>query len=435
MYQYLLSSLVCIYVAFFFLIFSFRNFREGYFRAGITSLLPVVITAVLFLLFHSNSGFQNSISVFSLVLIILSFIPHSRKSSKQLLEEDDKRHDERDTSFSRNRLEPGSKNYINYYSRNPEKEQNDSRTRSLPGLLSRGSRYFHRYNTAAAEASFYLLSHLRGSVEGAVFERSVVEDAAEIAKYLKSLMKLHGVSCYAVTALGSDSFYTHSGRNDDYGTRIAGSHGYAIVLGSEMRSRLTATAPFSSEVIETGRRYVDSAVLAVQAASFIRNLGYSARAHIDGNYQLIPPMVADDAGLGGFGWSGLFLTKEFGPRVRFSVVTTDLELPVKKVVKKTDYLSFCNICRKCATCCPSGAISGDKLEKLNADRCFMYWNAVGTDCGRCLAVCPMGHPWGVLRTLALRSLPAAILLKTMDDLFYGRNPGSLKLLHWMGGRK
>lgn len=422
-------------MASFFLIFSFRNFREGYFRAGIASLLPAVIPVVSFVFFHGDPVFQNSTSAISLVLIILFSIPHAGKSSRQLLEEDGKRHDERDTSFSRNRLQPGSENYLNYYSRNPENEENDSRTRALPGLLSRGSRYFHRYNAAAAEASFYLLSHLRDSVEGAVFERFIAEDASEIAKYLKSLMKFRGVSCYAVTALGDHSYYTHSGRNDDYGAEITRRHRYAIVLGSEMRSRLTATAPFSPEVVETGSRYVDCAVLAVQAASFIRNLGYSARAHIDGNYQLIPPMVADDAGLGGFGWNGLFLTKKFGPRVRFSVVTTDLELPVKEAVKKTDFLSFCNICRKCAVCCPGRAISRDKLEKLNADRCFKYWNAVGTDCGRCLAVCPMGHPWGILKTLALRSLPAAILLKTMDDLFYGRKPGSLKLLHWMGKRK
>lgn len=431
MYQYLWSTLVCISVASFFLIFSFRNFREGFLRAGITSLFPVFITVVLCLLFHSNPVFQNSISVISLALIILFFIPHAGKSSKQLLEEDGKRYDERDTSFSRNRLEPGSENYLNYYSRNPENEQNDSRTRALPGLLSRGSRYFHRFNSAAADASFFLLAHLRDSVDGKVSDRSTLEDTKEIAEYLESLMKLHGVSCYAVTALEADSFYTHSGRTDNYGTEITSRHRYAIVLGSEMRSRLTATAPFSSEVVETGSRYVDCAVLAVQAASFIRNLGYSARAHIDGNYQLVPPVVADEAGMGGFGWSGLFLTKKYGPRIRFSVVTTDLELPVKKEVKKTDFLSFCNICRKCATCCPSKAISKEKLEKLNANRCFMYWNAVGTDCGRCLAVCPMGHPWGILKTLALRSLPAAILLKTMDDLFYGKKPESLPIPGWM----
>jgi len=416
------------------MIFSFRNFKEGYFRTGVTSLFPAVITVVLCLLFHSDPVFQNSISVISLALIILSFIPHSRKCSEQLLEEDSKRYDERDTSFSRNRLEPGSENYLNYYSRNPENEENDSRTRALPGLLSRESRYFHRYNSAAAGASFFLLGHLRDSVDGKVSDRSGLEDTKEIAEYLKSLMTLHRVSCYGVTALEADSFYTHSGRADNYGAEITGRHRYAIVLGSEMRSRLTATAPFSSEVVETGSRYVDCAVLAVQAASFIRNLGYSARAHIDGNYQLIPPMVADDAGLGGFGWNGLFLTKKFGPRVRFSVVTTDLELPVESPGRKTDFLSFCNICRKCAVCCPSRAISREKLEKLNADRCFMYWNAVGTDCGKCLAVCPMGHPWGILKTLALRSLPAAILLKAMDDIFYGRKPGSMKLMHWMGNR-
>ncbi|MCK5037007.1 MAG: hypothetical protein KAS73_14020, partial [Candidatus Sabulitectum sp.] len=307
MYQFFWNAFACISVASFFLIFSFRNFKEGYFRAGVISFFAAVFPVVFFLLFRSNSGYQISISAISMALIILSFIPPARKSNEHLSKENGERYDERDTSFSRNRLEPDSENYINYYSRNPEKEQNDSRTRALPGLLSRGSKYFHTYNSSAADASFFLLGHLRNSVDGKVSEGSGLEDTKEIAEYLKSLMKLYGASCYAVTALEADSFYTHSGRTGNYGTEITRRHRYAIVLGSEMRSRLTATAPFSSEVVETGSRYVDCAVLAVQAASFIRNLGYSARAHIDGNYHLIPPMVADDAGMGGFGWNGLFL--------------------------------------------------------------------------------------------------------------------------------
>ena len=48
----------------------------------------------------------------------------------------------------------------------------------------------------------------------------------------------------------------------------------------------------------------------------------TARAHIDGNYQVIAPLVARDAGLGTIGRMGLLMTPELGPRVRLAVVTT-----------------------------------------------------------------------------------------------------------------
>ena len=53
------------------------------------------------------------------------------------------------------------------------------------------------------------------------------------------------------------------------------------------------------------------------------------------------------AGLGEYGCHGLVITKEFGPRVRFGKIFTDLPLshdrPVKFGVKE-----FCDMCRRCA---------------------------------------------------------------------------------------
>ena len=39
-------------------------------------------------------------------------------------------------------------------------------------------------------------------------------------------------------------------------------------------------------------------MIAVDVAKYLRELGYSARAHIDGNYRVIAPLVARAAGLG-----------------------------------------------------------------------------------------------------------------------------------------
>lgn len=64
----------------------------------------------------------------------------------------------------------------------------------------------------------------------------------------------------------------------------------------------------------------------MQLAEFMRSIGYPARAHIDGSYRVVCPLVARDAGLGEIGRMGLLMTPELGPRVRIAVVTTDLPL-------------------------------------------------------------------------------------------------------------
>ena len=51
----------------------------------------------------------------------------------------------------------------------------------------------------------------------------------------------------------------------------------------------------------------------VQLAAAIRDLGYPARAHIDGNYRVIAPLVARDAGLGEIGRMGLLMTPRWVP--------------------------------------------------------------------------------------------------------------------------
>ena len=34
------------------------------------------------------------------------------------------------------------------------------------------------------------------------------------------------------------------------------------------------------------------------------------------------------------------------------------------------------------------AVNGTKRWKLDAEKCYRYWHAVGTDCGVCMAACP-----------------------------------------------
>lgn len=58
-------------------------------------------------------------------------------------------------------------------------------------------------------------------------------------------------------------------------------------------------------------------------SAFLNKPGFNSRAHIDGDYELICPLVARDAGLGEIGRMGLLMTPRLGPRVRIAVVTTE----------------------------------------------------------------------------------------------------------------
>ncbi len=414
------------------LIFAVRNFLSGEKRAAIISTFLLVGLILLFLFIQSDYLYLFFTSF--LFLLLLSFLLPLPKYKANLSKEHE-RFDERDISFARHALKPHSKDYCSYYEKNPQNEDIDAKTRALPGLFSANSKFYHQFNFAASEAGFFLLNKMRHSVNGPVSQVTEPHSSEGVLEYIKKLSKYHGVHCFGTARIKPDFFYSHSGRGGSvYGEKITSKHKYAIVLGVEMKPGFTGSAPYSPEVFEASQRYVNCAVSAVQIASFIRNTGFSARAHIDGNYQVVASKVANETGLGGFGWSNLFLTKKFGPRVRYSVVTTEMEIPVNEK-EKTDFLSFCTICKKCAVNCPSKSIDSNKLSRLNSDRCFLYWNVIGTDCGKCLAVCPFGHPWGLLKSLALRFYTAAWLLKKLDDLFYGKKPVSMPLPNWMEMKK
>jgi ferredoxin len=67
------------------------------------------------------------------------------------------------------------------------------------------------------------------------------------------------------------------------------------------------------------------------------------------------------AGLGEIGYSKVFLTPEFGPRVRFGMVLTELELEPDPIMKPG---TLCNRCMACVRECP-GALSPTKTVKVN----------------------------------------------------------------------
>ncbi len=210
-----------------------------------------------------------------------------------------------------------------------------------------------------------------------------------------------------------------------------------------MDGEMVAPGPDASIVMESASRYLTSGVLAIQCAETIRNLGYEATAHIDGNYDLICPIVAADAGLGEIGRMGLLMHKKYGPRVRIAVVTTNMPVVVHEATGDDSVISFCTICEKCADTCPGKSIKKGERKMINGslrwqidqESCFTYWCVAGTDCGRCMAVCPYSHGDGVFHNFVRWGIRNNYLFASvallMDDIFYGRKPAPKEMPSWI----
>jgi ferredoxin len=364
------------------------------------------------------------------VLVVLWFVPVARLPVSG--GRPSRRVDERDIMFARGRLVPGSPEYELYYAMRPQNKQGDDHTRSLPGLLSSDAELAEPIAFAAADACFDLTEALRDHVDGKVAERRVDGTPEEWTEALGGLARSLGAVDVGVTELEPYHVYTHVGRGSGaYGETVDLEHRWAFAFTVEMDHRRILQAPAPAVVEESARQYVEGAKIALVAASWIRRLGYPARAHIDGNYRIIAPLVARDAGLGEIGRMGLLMTPRLGPRVRLGVVTTDLPLAADEPGDDRTVIDFCTICRKCATSCPVAAISvGERTPvddglrwAIDAETCFRYWNVIGTDCATCIRSCPYSHPDSLTHNLVRRAIttsPAARrAMLWLDDVFYG----------------
>lgn len=101
------------------------------------------------------------------------------------------------------------------------------------------------------------------------------------------------------------------------------------------------------------------------------------------------------SGLGFVGKSGLFLSNEYGGKIRLATILTDAplknELPVLE--------NGCGDCQLCKLACPAGAIFGEKPttngeRNFDPEKCSKYMKehfqdiGRGSVCGICIKVCP-----------------------------------------------
>lgn len=407
-------------------------------RAAIRgSMLTIPFTAIylLALLFPDKVQLAIILISFSLLVIagILFFMPTRAQQSE--FNQPTDQVDEREIIFARARLEPGTPLYESYYQDHPHQKSQDDASREQPGLLSPDARFMDPLHRASAVGSFALTEALREAVDGPISAERNQSPPEEFTIIVKKLAKYYSALDCGITVLKPAHIYSHIGRGTGtYGDKVTLDHHFAIAFTVEMDFEMTAFGPYAPVVMESARQYVESARVSIQLAAAIRDLGYPARAHIDGNYRVIAPLVARDAGLGEIGRMGLLMTPRQGPRVRVGVVTTEMPLIPDPYIGKPSILDFCRICKKCAHNCPSQSIPHGDREisngvlrwKISPESCYHYWTIVGTDCGRCLAVCPYSHPdnllhnlvrWGIRRSGTFRQV--ALFL---DDFFYGKKP-------------
>jgi epoxyqueuosine reductase len=113
-------------------------------------------------------------------------------------------------------------------------------------------------------------------------------------------------------------------------------------------------------------------------------------------------MVATRAGLGWVGKSDLFISREFGPRLRLVTMLLNQDPGVN--AKPVDE-SECGKCNICVVKCPAKAVTGkswniniQRSEFFDAFKCREKCNELARErlnvdariCGLCVAVCPFG---------------------------------------------
>lgn len=438
------------------------------FLIGLVTFLILLGGEISLLVLREAGFFQSTLGLALLlvglvipVVVLLLVIrtgrnPRALQGTQGYIVGEVKGFDEREQVFARNRsLPPGSEQYQAFYSEHPQWEEGDSKRREWGGPLGDAGRIDKPHegpNVAALFASFSLPSHLgslhivQPKTHPHFHEERISLSPNEGTIRVKGFARHLGADLVGITKINPLWVYSRRGEIfwdnwDDSGSEISLSHPYAIVFAMEMSWDMVRTAPHTPSVAESGLVYARGAFIATELAAYIANLGYSATANHLRHYDVLLVPMAVDAGLGELGRLGYLMTKEFGPRVRLGCVTTDLPL-IPDRPADLGVEDFCEVCKKCASCCPSRSIPFDSPEevngtlrwKVNAETCFDYWGRIGTDCCVCMRVCPWSHPrtlpHRLITELVSRNRIARRLFSPLDDLFYGKRPKPASSPKW-----
>ncbi len=421
----------------FFVLLAISSIYEKELRAAMVSL--IFFSGVS--LFWTGLTIWNSIPViyfFNLILYFLliiflvisaiRFFPGKGGNLKENIEQ----FDERDHMFSRMGIQNFRDLSEQYYKEHPENEAPDKKTAKDPNLGEPGAKFYSSLFSPMADSAFTFLDRTSAVRRGPVCENILEADPEELTRAVKWMARYYGAVDLGITVIKQYHKYSHHGRKaENWGERVKNGHKYGIVIVVEMDQDMLKMSPSLPVLLESSKQYVESAKIAHLIAEYIRNLGYDALSHVDGNYDVLAVPMAEDAGLGKTGRMGILVHRKLGPCVRLSIVTTDMPLIVSEI-KDEHIEEFCRICKKCSENCPTGSISSDEksfsrnFEHWAADqqKCYSYWRKAGTDCGFCIRVCPYTKKdtliHRIIRAYISRNPVNQRIALMMDDIFYGR---------------
>jgi len=122
-------------------------------------------------------------------------------------------------------------------------------------------------------------------------------------------------------------------------------------------------------------------------AGLLQNEGYRATEYTS-YYNKVWAVLA---GLGWIGKSRMFVSKDYGPRLRLKAVLTDADIGQHYKVMPDD---TCGDCRECIEACPVGAIAETGVDRKKCGACRLNHRSVSLNalsyCTCCTAACPIG---------------------------------------------
>lgn len=185
---------------------------------------------------------------------------------------------------------------------------------------------------------------------------------------------------------------------------------YAISLGLSIEDEIIDNLDsdegrhaYLEAYVETNNR-LDNISLYIE--KLIKNKGFDALA-VNASYilpderlvgEISHKFVANLAGLGWIGKSCLLITPDYGPRVRWATVLTNLKL----ASNNERINSNCGSCRLCVDICPPKAFKNVEFNenepresRYNAKLCKEYFDKLENEgkprlCGLCVKICPWG---------------------------------------------
>jgi reductive dehalogenase len=281
-------------------------------------------------------------------------------------------------------------------------------------------------------------------------DRIAVTDPKALTRHIKRVASFFGADVVGIAPVHPSMIYSGRGAPDDgTGTQEGGGGPKAdsTELARKYPYAICLSTAWDYNLIQAHRHHIgDHAYHFSQAklqlvyaniASYIRELGYET---IQNRVQCMPAALA--ASIGELGRNGMLITEKFGSRIHLGdpILTNMPLIPDKPLDIGVE--DFCQVCRKCATTCPTNSISmegkvvhnGVEKYKINWETCYRlrayvldFWEV----CLTCVTVCPYTKPNTWWRTMAVESLkrtpyalrPLAVkALKFLDDTFWGTVP-------------